>query len=84
MWRQFAEIKVEKIPDQLFSYDSFCVFPLDGFLITLYHPLMISNAPVNSWVAQQLILTQLTPVWKYTIRYEIQDLLKKKVFISRN
>ena len=58
----------------------FVVFPLDGFLITLYHPLMISNAPVNSWVAQQLILTQLTPVWKYTIRYEIQELLEKGVY----
>ena len=40
--------------------------PLDGFLITLYHPLMISNALANSQVAQHLILTQLTPVWKYT------------------
>ena len=59
----------------------FVASPLDGLLITLYHPLMTSNALANSWVAQQLILTQLTPVWKYTSHYEIQ-FFWKTVFIS--
>ena len=67
MWRQFAEFKVEKILDQLIilicaRMTLFVASPLDGLLITLYHPLMINNALANSWVAQQLILTQLTPV----------------------
>ena len=80
MWRQFAEIKVEKkiliCPRMTF----FVASPLDGLLITLYHPLMINNALANSWVAQQLILTQLTPVWKYTSRYEIQFFLENGVY----
>ena len=68
-WRQFGEIKVEKILDQSIIpsyFTPFVGFPLDGLLITLYHPLMISNALANSWLAGQLILTQLTPVWKHT------------------
>ena len=70
MWRQFAEIKVEKIILIFPCMILFVALPLDGLLITLYHPLMTSNALANSWVAQQLILTQLTPVWKYTSCYE--------------